>query len=559
VFAIYLLQVTAMALVGSLVGVLSGVGVQQLLPAVLKDFLPVDVTPTPSWRAVLLGLGAGTWAAIAFALPPLVAIRRVPPLAALRRDFLDQPLPPDPLRPVAYVLLAVSLVALAILEVGAVRPGLWFSAGIAAALVVLWGAAVLLVRLLRRQFPSQLPYVWRQGLANLHRPQNQTSIVVLALGFGGFLLATLVVVQRVLLSQLDLDSGAASPNMVLIDLQRDQVDRAKAALAAEGITMSAPTAIVPMRITSVQGNTVTQLAGKEQDPDEAPPSGERNQRGPGDGGWALRREYRSTYREAPVSSEKLVAGRWWSGPHGVTDKTPVQVSIEQDVAKEIGAALGDEIVWDVQGVPVTTRVTSLRTVDWARFEPNFFVVFQPGALETAPQSLVVVAHAGDAAQRGRVQRRIAEALPNVTTIDLAQVQQSVETLVTKIVLAIRFMAAFSLVAGALVLVGAIATTRDQRAREGAVLRTIGATQGQVLRVLAAEYLALGTVAALCAVLLAVAAGWALSRYVFDSPFVVPLGSLAGLTLIVTLGTVLVGLAASLDAVRRTPLDVLRSE
>lgn len=553
VFAIYLLQVTGMALAGSLVGVALGVGVQQLLPIVLRDFLPVDVAATPSLRAVALGLGAGTWAAIAFALPPLLSVRLVAPLAALRRDFLEQPLPRDPLLPAAYLVLAASLAGLAVLEVGALRPGLVFSAGIGTALAVLWGAAALLIRLLRRRVPASLPYTWRQGLANLHRPQNQTVVVVLALGFGGFLMATLVVVQTVLLSQLQLGGGTVRPNMVLIDLQPDQAEKAKALLAAEGVSMGSATPIVPMRLSAVQGNTVAQLAGRDSSaPGDGPDGG-------GGSSWALKREYRSTYRDTLVSSEKLVAGRWWSGPHPAGATTPVEISIEQDVAKEIGAALGDEVAWDVQGVQLKTKITSVRTVEWARFEPNFFVVFQPGALEAAPQSLVAVARARDDAQRGRAQRRLAEALPNVTTIDLAQIQQSVEALVDKIVLAIRFMAAFSLVAGAVVLVGAIATTRDQRLREGALLRTLGATQGQVLRVLAAEYLALGGLAAVAAVGLALAAGWALARFTFESPFVVPAGALALLAAIVSLGTVAVGLLNSLDAVRRTPLEVLRTE
>lgn len=559
VFSVYLLQAALLGLVGSIAGALLGIAVQQLLPGVLKDFLPVDVPTGLSMRAVLLGVGAGVWVAVAFALPPLLSVRRVPPLAALRRDYLDRSLPADPLRLPAFGLIAASLVALASLEVGNVRTGLWFSAGIGGALAVLWLAAWALVRAVRRWFPSSWPYVWRQGLANLYRPANQTVLVVLSLGFGAFLLATLVVVQRVLLTQLEVRGGAARPNLVLVDLQPDQAPRARELVTAERLTLGAPVPIVPMRLLSVKGTPVSQLMGDTLSADSVPTRGGRQARSERGNAWAFRREYRSTYRDTTVASEALTQGRWWRGAHAQGDTAAVQISIEEGLAQEIGVTLGDEVTWDVQGVPLRTRVTSLRGVEWARFEPNFFVVFQPGALEQAPQSLVALTRVDDPAARGRLQRRLAETLPNVTTVDLAQIQQAVESLVNRVVLAIRFMALFSLATGAVVLAGAIGTTRDQRVREGALLKTIGATRGQILRVLAAEYLALGTLAAACAVGLSVAAGWALARFLFDSPFSVPAAPLAVLVGVVALGAVAVGLLNSLDAVRRPPLEVLRSE
>ena len=157
--------------------------------------------------------------------------------------------------------------------------------------------------------------------------------------------------------------------------------------------------------------------------------------------------------------------------------------------------MGDEIVWDVQGIPIATRVASLREVDWARFEPNFFVVFQPGSLDDAPHTLVTLTRIERPAARGAFQRRLAERLPNVTTLDLSVVQEALERLVDRVVLAIRFMAAFTLATGTLVLIGALATSRFQRIREGALLRTLGATRSQIFRIVLAEYFALGAMAA----------------------------------------------------------------
>jgi putative ABC transport system permease protein len=198
-------------------------------------------------------------------------------------------------------------------------------------------------------------------------------------------------------------------------------------------------------------------------------------------------------------------------------------------------------------------------VDWARFEPNFFVVFGPGALERAPQTLVVLTRVVDAAERGRFQRRIAERLPNVSTLDLSILQEALERLVRRVTLAIRFMALFSLAVGMLVLIGALAASRFQRVREGALLRTLGATRAQIFRVVLAEYLSLGLLATIVAQGLAAVAAWALAHFVFEGTFTVPLASMSGLAAGVVTLTVGVGLANSRNVVRRTPLDVLREE
>jgi putative ABC transport system permease protein len=269
----------------------------------------------------------------------------------------------------------------------------------------------------------------------------------------------------------------------------------------------------------------------------------------------FRREYRSTYRDSVVGSERVVAGEWFDPTAG----SPARISVEQDLASELGVGVGDEIVWDVQGVPVATRVGSLREVDWARFEPNFFVVFAPGTLETAPQSFVTLTRIADPAARGRFQRRLAERFANISTLDLSLLQEALERLVERVVLAIRFMALFSLGVGVLVLVGALATSRFQRVREGALLRTLGASRGQVYRVVLAEYLSLGLLASAVALILASAAAWAIARFVFEGTFSLPPIPMVVLALLVVTLTVAVGLANSRDVVRRTPLEVLRQE
>jgi len=553
VVAIYLLQAVGMGLAGALAGAAAGVALQTSLPAVLGDFLPVQVQVRPSPAAIATGVATGLWVAFVFALLPILGVRQVPPLLALRRD-VEGTRRHDPLLVPAIALLAASIVLLASRQVGSWRSGLGFSAGVAVAVLLLWLAAWGLMRGVRRWFPDGWPYVWRQGLANLFRPANQTTAVVLALGFGAFVLSTLFLVQHNLLRQLAVDGRADRPNLLLLDIQADQRAGVDSLAATVGRITSAPVPIVPMRVQRVKGVAVTPAprdALAEAGADSAAPGGGR-------GGWALRREYRSTYRDTLVRSEKLVAGRFWDPGDGDRDGT-WQVSVEQGVAQELGVGLGDEITWDVQGVPIRTRVTSLREVDWARFEPNFFVVFQPGALQAAPQTLVSLVRVDDPAARGRLQRALAERFPNVTSVDLTLVQQAVEGLVDRVALAIRFMALFTLVTGAVVLVGAVTTSRAQREREGALLKTLGASRRQVLRIVAAEYASVGLLASGAAMLLACAAGWAIQRFVFEQPFRIPTLSLSLLAAFVAVACVAIGVGNSLGVVRKTPLEVLRGD
>ena len=268
-----------------------------------------------------------------------------------------------------------------------------------------------------------------------------------------------------------------------------------------------------MRIRSVKGKPVRYSAADtlEMEQDDSTRSDSTSIRG-----WAVRREYRSTWRDTMVGSEKLLEGKWWEGPGVATGAA--DVSLELEIARELGVTLGDTIVWDVQGAEVPSVVRSIREVDWARFEPNFFAVFRSGPLNSAPQTLVTLTRVTDANQRGLLQRTVAERYPNVTSIDIATIQVAFEKIIARVALAIRFMAVFSLATGTIVLIGAIATTRFQRIREGVLLRTLGATRNQVLRVVFAEYLTLGVLSSGMAVVLASIATWAITKWIFESSF-----------------------------------------
>jgi putative ABC transport system permease protein len=546
VVAVFLLQVGAAGVVGGVGGALLGVAVQGLLSRVLGSFLPVTVPWALSPAAAASGIAYGAWVAVAFAAIPLLGMRRVAPVQLLRQTTIESaPARREPAVFAAGALIAVSVVLLAILQAGSIRTGFGFAGGIATALLVLWLAALGLARALRRFPPGGLPYLGRQGLANLHRPGNQTVTVVLALGFGTFLLATLILVQHNLLRDLRAASPAGRPNLVFFDVQPDQRESLSALLKAHGAAVGEAVPVVPMRIASIRGDAVAEsLKAAAGTPDA------RDR-------WALRREYRSSYRSALGPSERVVEGRFWTASDEVVD--PVPVSLERGVARELGVKVGDMIDWDVQGVSVRSRVTSLRDVDWARFEPNFFAIFAPRALDDAPQTFVTLTRLDDAASRARLQRAVVEALPNVATLDIAEVQRTIEGILDQVAAAIRFMAGFSLVAGGLVLLGAVGASRRERVREGVLLRTLGATKRQVAVVLATEYAALGLLAVAVSLGLAVAAGFGLTRFVFDAPFALPWAGLAGLALTVVALTLGVGLGASGPVFRQTPLEVLRAE
>ncbi len=541
VFAVYLLQAGLMGLGGAAAGVVLGLAVQVLLPGILDDFLPVAVSPTLHPMVALAGLGVGVWVAVIFGLLPLLSVRDVTPLEALRRPF-DGPASRWDLRRLAVMgALVATVVALSIAQAPHPWAGVAFAAAAAVTAAILGGMAWALTRATRRFFPRRAPYVVRQGVANLFRPHNQTVAVTLTVGFGVFVLGSMHIVQRNLLERLSLDARPDRPNLVVFDIQQDQRDGVESLIREHGFSAAELTPIVPARVAALNGRPVDELL--------------EDTTGPRPARWALRREYRHTYRDTLVGSEELLAGEWWYEP-AAPGALP-RISVEEGLAEELGVGLGDAITWDVQGVLIETEITSLRQVSWARFETNFFVVFEPGVLDAAPTVYVTLTRVPGEEERALLQRDLVEAYPNVSALDLSLVQQTLETLIGSIALAIRFMALFSIASGMIVLVGAVATSRYQRVRESVLLKTLGAQARQVRQVLATEYVALGSLAGLTGCILAAVAGWALVTFLFELSFRLPLLQLAGIGLAAAVTTVLVGLVAGRDALRRAPLAVLR--
>jgi putative ABC transport system permease protein len=282
------------------------------------------------------------------------------------------------------------------------------------------------------------------------------------------------------------------------------------------------------------------------------PRGER-----GRAGWALRREFRSTFRDKPAASETIVAGKWFSENALKAAADTGEISLEDGIAKELNVKLGDVVAWNVQGVEIPTRITSLRKVVWTRFEPNFFVVFPPPLLEAAPRQYLVLAQVKDPAAVTLLQRAVVNRFPNISSIDLTAIKRTVDRIVGKVSLAIRFMALFSLAVAIPVLFSAVSATRRARIREGVLLKTLGATRGQIARILLAEYSLLGVLGGLTGMLLSIAGAWAVVRYIFKTPFAPALLPIVGIAAVIVGLTLLIGLLAGRDVFRETPIAALR--
>ncbi len=541
-FAIYLAQALALGLVGSSAGVVLGAAVQFALPRVFRGLLPFPIRVEFSILAAIQAGLAGVGLSGIFALLPLLAVRRVSPLVAIRAAFETRRSGTDWARWWVIGLIGAAVLGFSLLQTRLWYQGTGFAVGLGLAFVLLSGTARAIVWGARRFTPRWLPFTWRQGLASLHRPQNRTGTLLVSLGLGTFLLLTLQFTRSTLLHRLFPPAAAHQPNAILFDVQPDQRDGVVALLDRLQLPLLDEAPIVTMRLKTVQERPVAQLLTNHIKPIP---------------GWILQREYRSTWRTHLAGAERLVAGRFV--PRIDATVTPIPVTVEEGIAKELGIGVGDRLSFDLQGVTLDCQVAGLREVDWRQVRPNFFVVFPAGALESAPAMHVLATRVANAGESARMQRELVQAFPNVSALDLTLILETINNLVEKVGFAIRFMALFTVLTGVVVLVGAIVTGRWQRTQESILLRTLGASRAQVRRILFAEYAGLGVLAALTGIVLAAAAAWALSRFVFHVDFLLPWrDALVALVSVPTL-TVAVGLLTSRGIANQPPLEILRQE
>ncbi len=542
-FLIFLIQTALMGLIGAVIGAVLGSLVQILLPQVFAGFLPVTVETSVSWSAVAQGVGVGLLVAILFALLPLLMIRNVSPLRTLRASYENDTAQPDPFRFAVYGLIVLFIMAFSYWQTRDWKVAVGFTLGLLAAFGILTGLGLLLINAVRRFFPKSWSFVWRQSLASLYRPNNQTVILITSIGLGAFLIATLTLTQNLLLDRIafsgDGSSGGKRPNMVLFDIQNEQRAGVRALVDQYKLPVVQQVPVVTMRLASINGRTVDAIQA-----DTAAKIPEST----------LTREYRVTYRDTLIDSEKMVAGKVQSNQR----ETPT-ITIEKGYLERMKLKLGDTLTFNVQGALIPTIVGGTREIDWNRVQSNFLVVFPDGVLEQAPQFAVLMTRIGNTQQSAAFQRDLVARFPNVSAIDLGLILNTVDDILSKVSFVIQFMALFSILTGLLVLASSVIISRYQRMQESVLLRTLGASRRQILRIQAIEYFMLGLLAALSGVIMSLAATWALAYFVFETPYSPNLWPVLAVMGVVTGLTLLIGLLNSRAVLVRPPLEVLRAE
>jgi len=410
-FLIYLIQIVEIVFIVYLIGAALGPLIKKLLPIELKDFLPETITTALSWKAIGQGMLLGIVISFLFALLPLISIRNVSPLNTLRLSFQSLRLFKDPVKWLVYLAIMGFIFGFSYLQLGRVQQALFFSLGVLIAFLILVAIAALLMWAVRRFFPDSWSYLWRQGLANLFRPNNQTTILIVAIGLGTAFIGTLFSVQSILLNRVVLSASGNQSNTILFDIQPAQKDSVIALARQQGLPIDGTVPIVNMRLEKVNDITLEILQK-----DSTIKMHE----------WIFDREYRVTFRDSLTDSEKITKGKWT----GSVDRTSgtVFISVEERYARNNSIEIGDTMLFNVQGSLISTVVGSFRKVDWNRIQTNFLVVFPTGVLEDAPQFHVLLTRIPDKESSARFQQQMVKQFPNVSIIDLSLVLSIVVSL-----------------------------------------------------------------------------------------------------------------------------------
>lgn len=522
-------QLLLLGVLGVLLGSAVGYAAEEGLTRILRGMLEGDLPPA-GWAPIGLGAGAALVLLAGFAMPSLIQLRNTPPLRVLRHDAM----PPPPSR---LQIAGLSLLAVALLLYRAVPDGRMLVivlGGMAVVAAALYGVGRLLVGLLGRS-RSGVGIAWRYGLANVARRGRDSAVQVVAFGLGLTVLLLLSFVRTDLLQSWQRSLDDAAPNHFLINIQPEE--RGSIAQIFQGAGVAAPefVPLVRARMTEINGESVK----TREYPME-------------DGEWMANREANLTWARDLSSSNEILAGEWWPQDY---DGEPL-VSVEEEAAAEMGLHLGDRLRFLVAGQEVEATVASFRKVNWDSFQPNFFIVLSPNALEEFPASYVASLRV-EAPQQG-VLLTLVRAHPSVSVIDLGAILEQIQNIVARASLAVQAVFVFTLAAGIAVLFAAVQSTIDERRFESAMLRALGVRRRTVLSGVLAEFAALGFAAGLLASAGASVLAAVIARQLFDLDYTFnPMLWIAGLT-----GGVLVvcvsGFIAARGAINAPPADVLRA-
>ena len=534
---VYLIQVGVLALIGVGIGVSIGAATPLLLGLYARDQLPIPalfgVYPWPLAKAALFGL----FAAAAFSLEPLARARATPPASLFRRDLAGRAgFGPET---VGAVLAGFGLAGLTVAT--APTPGMAVAmiVGVAVALGLLWGlgrVAVLVAARVRGATRGPL----RLGLANLAGPRSAARTATPAIGLGVGLLSAVVLIQSSLLAEVRSAAPRSAPAVVFTEIPADR------ALAFDAEVARAMGPLAPDRYlrAPMASGRITALKGRPVERRSIPAS----QR------WAFDNDISLSAIGPEPANAGVVAGHWWPAAYA----GPPLVAIEQQIAGAGGLNLGDAITLSLLGRDIEARVAVIRKVDWGGFGPSFAVIIDPAAVAGAQLRNVAIARMSKASEAAAT-RDLGRDFPGVNVISVREALEAAASLFDRLALAIRGAAAVAGLAGLLVLAGSIAAGAGARAREAAVLKVLGAGDGQVLAAYLVEYGAVGLIAGLAGVGLGAAAAWPVVVKLFEAPWSVDwggVGALIGAAALLTGGG---GLIAALQALSRRPAPVLRGD
>jgi putative ABC transport system permease protein len=528
VLAVSTLELVFVALLGALAGIVLGYLAQAGLAWLVRDLVK-GALPAPTLEPAWLGLVTAVAILVGFALPPLLQLRAVPPARVLRRN-LEAPA----LRyGASYVIAAAALIGVLYALVRDAKLVTYAAVGTVVTAAVLYGAGWLLVRA-TRGLRGGAGVAWRYGLANVSRRGRESIVQIVAFGLGLTVLLLLAVVRNDLLDEWRQSLPDDAPNHFLINIPPDAADPLKQFFVERGVTEPVLAPWVRARMTEVNGRPVSDVI----------PKTDRGR------GFAEREQNLSWSREVPPDN-RVIDGQWWRDP----DPSTPQVSIASEFRDELGLKVGDVLTFDVAGETVQATVANVRQVRWDGFRPNFFLVFSPGVLDSATGTFMTSVHLAPGQRSNLVE--LVRRFPSVTVFDVETILAQVREVMDRAALAVQYVFAFTLLAGLVVLLAAIQSTRDERRYESAMLRTLGASQATVLRGVAAEFVALGLLAGVLAATCASIAQYFLATELFQLKY-----DFDGLVWAIGLaaGAVLVGVAGTLatrSVVRTPPVITLR--
>ncbi|HRO26879.1 MAG TPA: FtsX-like permease family protein [Luteimonas sp.] len=528
-------ELLLLGLIACTVGVAIAFALQWSVAGWLAQALKVEIPPASLWPA-LRGYGVGLVVLLAFGAPPVLALRRVPALRVLRRDL-------DGAEPSAWIVALAALGGLGAL--------LWWQAGSAtlaiamlvgnvatlAALALIAWCLIVAVRRLRTRLRGALRY----GLANVSRRAGTSIAQVSALGLGLMALLLLTFVRTDLLDRWQLSLAQDAPNRFIINVQDDQIAPVREFIASQGVAEPVLFPMIRARLVEHNGRAVSgaDYANRTGDADEDRQSQRRAER-----------EFNLSMAAALRDDNRVTAGTFWQG----TPATP-ELSVEEDFAKGLGWKIGDRISFDIAGQRFEAPITSLRSVDWESFQPNFFVLASPGALAGYPASHITAVQVPP--ERTRFTAELVQRFPNLSVIDVDAVLAQVRSTADQVSTVVQVVFWFSLAAGVLVLLAAVSASQDERLLEGGVMRALGGRRGQLRMAQVSEFAAIGLLAGLVAAIAASILSGVVAEQVFDLPWrpnwkLAAVGSAVGVAV-----TLLAGLFATRKVLDAPPSATLR--